>query len=474
MSAASGVTAFAMLAIFALALAMVLATYRTGGLEWDFIAEVLYAKSLLSPSFYSALIGGNLSNAVLYGNSFYFEALRPPLIGLMMAPFLLLGTGAGVPLYMAFLLIFLLASLLCLSKAIRVGPLLLELLFFTPFTALFFLLLNGAEIATLCFLALFIALVLQKRWESGILLGLAGLAKYDSLIFVLLLLVLPRGARRKAFAAFVLTTLPWLAFNAVAFHSPIASYVLSIGSFSHDAQGFFSLSVIAGSLELMLPDLLPAFLALFLAFVASRVWAARRPGRAARGADGYRYRVVMAVFLVGLLGWLVVAVSGSMNDLPRESYLIYLGIALALGVGITDLSSSARKPPFGGRLLAVCTCALFLATAWMLVYSYLSLPNYVFGPYGSSNSIYGDVTAALASQGLGNCSVVSNNWVYLIYDGVKAHFPYYYNSSVERYPIVFFTGAGSIDSPVNLDNVTRKVNFTGFYIAFPRNYTCAR
>ena len=167
------------------------------------------------------------------------------------------------------------------------------------------------------------------------------------------------------------------------------------------------------------------------------------------------------------------AVSGSINDLPREAYLVYLGIALALIIAITDLSDIKVGLPFGKDLHAYLAVLLFLITVGMLVYAYNSLyTDHGFGAYGSTNPIYKTVANSLASQGLGGCDVVSNDWVYLIYAGIKAHSPYYYNSSIEHYPIVFFTDMGSNNSPINFNNVTRTVNFTNFYIAFPKNYTC--
>ncbi len=92
--------------------------------------------------------------------------------------------------------------------------------------------------------------------------------------------------------------------------------------------------------------------------------------------------------------------------------------------------------------------------------------------YGSTNPIYNTVKNALASQGLSNCNIVSNDWVYLIYAGLKAHFPYYYNYTIQHYPIVFFKYLGSNSSPVNFGNVTKRINYTEFFIAMPKNYTC--
>jgi len=455
--------------VFAFALTAVLTIYKIGGIYWDFIAEILYAKSLLTSKFYFAFFSGNLNSVISYGNSFYFEVLRPPLIGIIMVPFMAIGTSTGVPIYLTFVLLFLLASCFYLSKRVQLSPLLMALLFFTPYVLFYFVMLNGAEIITMCFLLVFIGLVIERRWEAGIVLALAGLAKYDSLIFLLLLAVLPPKVRNKALAAFGITTLPWLIFNTVAFHNPIWSYILSIHSFSAGAQGLFSLSVISASLKLMLPYLIPAFLVFAAAIAISFVCNKKR---SIDMKMDYRHKVVFASFGVGLFGWLLTAISGSINGLPREAFLIYIGIALILGVLITDLSNVKLRLPFNKDLYAYLVGALFVLTVGMLIYAQTTLQtNYVFASYGSTNPIYKNVTNTLAVDGLGNCNVISNYWPYLFYFGVKAHSPYYYNSTVERYPIVILYDNSS-GFPINFMNVTKNLTYNNFTIYFPKNWTC--
>ncbi len=461
--------------ILAFALTDAISVYHIGGVNWDFIAEILYAKAILAPNFYLALFKGNLNAVINYGNKFYFETIRPPLIGVLMIPFILLGGDTFVPLYLTFTLMMLLLSVFYLSKILETDPLLLTLLFFTPYVIFYFLMLNGAEIVSMCFVLVSIGLILKRRWDSGIMLAIAGLAKYDSLIFLLLLPLLPEKVRTKAFASFVLTTMPWLIFNTIVFHNPIYSYLSSIHAFNADAQGVFNVGLIFESLRLALPDLIPAFI-IFALLVLFRYLNNRKNLRKTATqifALDYRYRVVFATLIIGLFGWLLTAISGSINDLPREAYLIYFGIALLLGILITDLSNVKIKLPFNKPIYVYASAVLFIVSLGMLLSAHNSLyTNYVFGPYGSANPSLRNVSNALQTKGLINCSVVSNNWVYLDYVGVRAHFPYYYNATVQGYPIVYFTNMGSNSTPINFDNVTTRLNYTNFYIAFPKNWKC--
>ncbi len=464
------------LIIFAFALTDIITIYNVGGIQWDFAAEVLWAKSLLSPAFYHALFSGNLANAIDYGGSFYFESIRPPLIGILMLPFLALGGSNFVPLYLTFGLLLLLFAVLYISRALETDPLLLTLLFFTPYVIFYFFMLTGTEIIAMSFLLLFMGLVLKKRWESGVMIAIAGFAKYNSLIFLPLLLLLPGGARKKAFVSFALTLLPWLLINTIIWHNPVYSYTLSTQSFVKDKAGIFNTAVITESLKLILPDLVPALLiaiALLLFYVWQRHYGRRHVTKhALTRFPSYKYTVVLAILLIGWIGWLLGSAAGSLNDSPREGYVIYIGIALLSGLLITDLSKRIRMP---GRisLKTYATALLFIVTLAMLISAFNSVyNNFPFSSYGSTDPIYQTLRSTLAADGLSNCSVISNNWVYLIYAGIEAHYPYSYNYTEQHYPIVYFTDLGANNSAVNFNNVTTRLNYTDFYIAFPRNWTC--
>lgn len=459
--------------LYAFAFFDALRMYDLGGANWDFVAHWLWAKSLTNYSFYSALFSGHLATAILYGNTFYFETLRAPLTGVIMVPFTLLGAGLAMPLYFAFILALLLCSAIYTSKTISANPLVLSLLLFTPYVALFLMLLNGTEIVSVILLIILIAMLISKDWKAGIVLALAGLAKYPNLIFIPLLLFLPKGKRLKAFVFFLIVTGPWIAFNAIVYHNPVLSYIISMSSFSNSAaQGYFPVNIISQSLLLILPELVPALLVLIVGLL---LMYRRKKGLKAQinvlgrkiiSWNNLRYKIIISFLALGFFGFLVTSFRGSINDLPRLGYLIYTGIALFIAVSLSDLAN--RFPSQKKEHLYLLT-SLFVISIIMLV-TWFPYNGYVF--YGSSSPALGAAVNAMASQGISHCNIISNSWVYLIYLGYKAHFPYYYNYTSQHYPIVFFTNTGSNQSPINFANVSLRINYSNFFIAFPKNYSC--
>ena len=146
--------------------------------------------------------------------------------------------------------------------------------------------------------------------------------------------------------------------------------------------------------------------------------------------------------------------------------MIYLGIGLLLSFYLSRLKKSSGLP----QAFYQRTIHLIFILLLFILFTDAPYINYQF--YGSSSPVLGSAGAALKAENISRCNLISNNWVYLIYDGYKAHLPYYYNSSLQRYPIIFFTGLGSNQSSINFANVTKRINYAGFFIAFPKNYSC--
>ena len=464
-------------AIFALALFDTLTMYNMSGAEWDFAAHWLSAKALITSSFYSALFSGHLASSILYANAFYFEPLRAPLTALLMVPFAALG-NAAVPAYYAFALILLVFSAFYAAKRFKVDFPLLEMLVVTPYAALILLMLNGTEIISMSLLLIFVSLLLEEKWSSGAILAIAALAKYPNLIFLPMLFLLPKKMRPKAFLAFALATLPWLLFNEIVFHNPIFSYLLSAGTYNSSSNGaYLHGNAIYQSLLFILPDIVPAFLIAmvlvmftYLAHRRGRKWSWHIK-RLITGKGDRRSKTIVAFLSLGILGWGITSVNGSINNLPRLGYLIYTGMALLLAVAISELAknrSTAQSMRLSDpNLYYSCIVILAIASVVTLATWY---PYTGWKYYGSFNSTLASMEGALPSAGIGNCSFVSNEWVMLVFNGYKAHFPYYYNYSVQHYPIVIRTASDS--SAVNFANVTKQVYYNGFFIAFPKNYTC--
>ncbi len=446
-----------------------LSMYAAGGAEWDFLAHWLGSKSFITPAFYTSLFEGKLSSSILYGNAFYFESLRAPLESIIMIPFVVFGNWT-IPSFFIFSILFLLASTLYFAKVLEIDPILPSLFVLTPYVALFLTLLNGTEILSMSILLFALALLIKKDWKSGILFAIAGLAKYTNLIFMPLILFLPKAQRKKALLSFVLTTLPWIIFNTIVFHNPLFSYLISTSAFSTSGTAaYFQVSQISASLWMVLSDMLPLF-ALFVIFLV----AAYKISNSSKPLEGLREvfalegtnRILLSFLFLGALAWVLISAKGSISNLPRLGYMIYLGIGLLLSSYLVKLKKSSGLPLVFYQRTILLTFILLV----FILFTDAPYINYQF--YGSSSPVLGSVGAALKAENISRCNLISNNWVYLIYDGYKAHLPYYYNSSLQCYPIIFFTDLGSNQSSINFANVTNRVNYTGFFIAFPKNYSC--
>ncbi len=445
--------------------------YNIGGAQWDFLSHWLYARALLMPDFYTSLYTGHFAAAVQYGNLFYFEIVRAPLTGLMMVPFAAFGSMA-IPAYVAFALALLLVAVLCLSRQLRMQPVLLSLLFLTPYVALFLTLLNGTEVISIALLLFTVVLLLRKDWKAGALLALAALAKYPNLIFMPLILLVPKGQRLRALAAFAAVTAPWLAFNAIWFGNPLFSYAVSLGAYSSSGPSASHFAAVAPSLWITLTDLVPAALALLASLLLlwgsgrKRFAAWLRESAASVAGGDMRYGVALSLLALGAFAWAAVSSSGTIDNLPRLGYLLYTGLAILIALAISDSAMRLRQ---WRRAYAYVIVVLFAASVAVLV-TWFPYTGYAFS--GSSGAVISQAENAMAVRGIDGCNVISNSWVYLIYDGYKAHFPYYYNSTVERYPIVFFTDTGTNQSQIDFANVTARYNYSGFFLAFPANHTC--
>lgn len=456
---------------YIIAFAIAFKTYMKGGGDWDFIAHWLWARSITNSNFYSALFNGHLANTILYANSFYFETLRAPLTGLIMAPFSIIGSSIGILLYFGLIIALLVYSLKYAAKHLNVNLLVLIALFLTPYTILFLLLLNGTEIVSMFLLVILIVMIIKKEDKSGIILALAGLAKYTNLIFIPLLLLLPKKERKKGFILFILFSAPWLLFNLVVYGNPFFSYTISAGAFSNGgAGGYFPYAVIAQSLGIILIDIIPAIIALcivLLIFYAKsnkkkitlKIIFAKLNKRA--------YKVIICAIALGLFGWFGTSARGSINDLPRLGYLLYTTIGLFLAISFVDLirSNTLKFSNFHKYAIVIFIGVYLLIDIFVFPYA-----NYVF--YGSNNIILIQAQQAILARNMTNCNMISNNWVYLVYDGYKAHFPYYYNYTVEHYPIIYFTSLGSNQSVINFKNVSVTYNYSDFFIELPKHYIC--
>ncbi|MDE1824890.1 MAG: hypothetical protein KGH61_00155 [Candidatus Micrarchaeota archaeon] len=464
----------ASLAIFAFGVFALLQNYFAGGIYWDFIAYTLFAKSLVSPAFYVALHSGSLMQSINYQNSFYYEYFRAPLMPLLLVPLLLVLGSHFALAYILIEMLLLLCSAFYLSRGLKIDFGILLILFLTPYSLAFLTLLNGSEILTTALLMFTFAMLARGKWQAGILMALAGLAKYPSLIFLPLLFSLEGGQRNKAIVAFIITTAPWLLFNLYAFSNPFYGYTSSFAVFGTGNAVLFPANVVSQSLIIVLMGLLPAFLvmAALIVYLYLKGNTSNKLWRQKMAQAGNWRKIVAPLLVLGAAGFLIVSLHSNLDNLPRHGYLLYLGVAIAIAFGISRLLELVGRRS-KKLVTTIAYSVVSLASLFMLLYLYSSVhSNYIFNGYGSTNQTVSNSVAALEQMGLANCSIVSNAWVYLRFQGVDAHWPYYYNATVQRYPILIFGNIGVPASALNTKNITKSYNYSHFSVELPKNYTC--
>ncbi|MGC8538070.1 MAG: hypothetical protein ACP5MZ_03780 [Candidatus Micrarchaeia archaeon] len=463
-----------LLAMLIFSSALVLHLYYQQGVYWDFITHYLYSKALISSYFYKSLANGTLPLAIQYENHFYLEPFRAPLMSIFIVPFYLAFAQNAIPYYLVFEVILLLLSAIYLAKGMNVNPLIVVPMIMVPYTMIYLTVLNGTEMLSLILAIFAIGLAVRGKWQSGILIALAAMAKYSSLVFVLPILFMPKGTRWNTLAAGFFTTMPWLAANYFIFGNPMFSYIEAIQQVfvapppsptSIHAALMISMSEVFYSL---VPFMLIAVL------LAVSVYAKHR--RLPKSID-YRYKITAAFCAVSLLAWFAFAVHGSIDTLPRWGYITYAGIVPLLALLIYDLihkASKLYKSRIAKSTIVYGSYAYILLVFFALTFlAYTQMGSQPFAPLMGSNS---EVLLSAVHQvhllGLTNCSFISNAWPYLRFYGIDAHNPYYYNSTMYRYPIIaFYSFVGTGNSVAEL-NISKAYNYSGFEIMMPKNRAC--
>ena len=182
--------------------------------------------------------------------------------------------------------------------------------------------------------------------------------------------------------------------------------------------------------------------------------------------------MALALLILGIIGFAAVSLHSTLDNLPRLGYLLYIGAAILLAFGISRVLNIAEGQG-RGNLRLIVYAAMFFVYVVILAYTYAGLStHYIFNGYGSNNLTVLNAVNTLDQKGLGSCNIVSNAWIYLRFQGVSAHSPFYYNATVQRYPILLFGNIGVPASTANTRNVSKIYNYQNYTIDLPENYTC--
>ncbi len=458
----------------------VLNLYLTKGVSWDFIAHYLNAETMLKQGFLSHITFlGNSS--IIENHGFYFEAARAPMSSTLMAIAMLSSSRLSIPIYLLILFVLLGIALWIASKNLGINPLLGASIAISPYLLMFTFLFNSTEVLSLTFILLAVAFVAEKRSEAGIFMALAGLAKYTSLIFLPLLLLL--GKPKKIFYSlvfFAVVTSPWILFNYIFFGSPLYSYDNAIiVALSSTTKSFLASGALAVLMAfLIIPIIiLAAYLIIGRLLKKSDNWKGLSLISVLRHFNEKPF-IVIAFLALGFIDLFILGLHNAVFDQERFGYFFYGAAAFAIAFALSSSRLNMHLKVLKRKLStnAVIPYLLF-AVSLFFILSLLyneSMPWFSWMGQASNNPVLKNAVASINENALSNCRIVSNDWIYLRFLGVDAFSQFYYNSTVARYPIISFDSLGTPSSYIHEINISQTIIYRNYSILLPKGYVCIR
>jgi hypothetical protein len=360
------------------------------------------------------------SNYLFHGGS-YFENQRALLesftIGLLSFVFGAYAVYAFIALFTA--IFFVAVYFFC--KAFKIEYILVLGILLNPFF-LFYAIKNGSELPMYSFLILFVSFIRLKKPIAGLFMALAFVSKYDSLFFLpLYLFIIDRNLLKSVkrilmlIGITLLALVPFFVYNALTYHDMFFSFFMSlnqnapaVSSFSvSNASAFYT-----GFLELLV--LVPLiFMVIFLNW--------KKLYRIIKN----KIRDIAILSSMAALSMLIYIFASGLyvNGLGSYRFFLLFTVSLTLLLSL-----------FTNRKMLLLTVLFFIVSV-IIAYHMLLLQPLL------SNTLTEQTSAAktllIQKYGTDNCTVQSNNWVYLDYYGISAT----YIRGVQnysQYPIINF------------------------------------
>ena len=456
-------------------------TWVAVGPQWDMIARYLNGRTLLnyleghvSPQLAFA---GELSSNLVY----YFEPYREPISTPIFAFLNLFFKNPILP-FMVLSFIAYFVVVYKLGRELKADTLLAFAVLINPYTVYFLFMPNGGEGLAVIFASLGILYLLRKSPVSGLFFGLAFLSKYPAgVLFPLVLLLEEKEKIAKALALELLTFIGWGVVDWALYGTPFSSYFQSLSNAGTLASTYFVSPV--AILEVVGYPVLLAAIAVAIIFIRKRSLNVK---------IDYRAKVLLGSSLLSFLGYIIIVPHNNAFTQARYGFLLSVSLLLCVLFLLSNLTEGKE-----GRRQRYFVCALsvmFLVGGLYIAYSARSVTNNKYYNPNNSNGIFGHVEDELQLIGFGNCSVVSNAWIPMIYAGYNSYSPFYvglptpdvnrslaeegsnYNLLVkekEEYPIVVFDIPGVNPSFIpNLNGSRIAYSDKNVTIYLPRNATC--
>ncbi len=356
---------------------------HSASISWDYSVFVLNAKYWFS-------------------SGSYFELFRPPLMPFTLSVLGIFGWAAAEYIYIVLASALFAYSSVRLAESLGINKNIFYMLMLNPYV-LRLGLINGTEILSLALLELFIAGILSKK-DSGHLLGLAALARYNAVLF-LPLLVFYKDIKKIIMNCllFALPFVPWFFYNYInsgnIFMSIADSFANNVFFRRYLNQGFNWMH-----LEMALNFLIPlvavgaAYSLYIIIFEFMKAKSFRKFSKIV-----FEKRIGEIIMFIVFFGVLY-----SYNNIPIKDprYLFNLARPSAYFsvIGINCISSKLKMKEAKFAIVSVC-----------LLLTVFSAP--LLFEERETEGQYANAINRLEYLGAGNCSVLSNGWVFLNYLG---------------------------------------------------------
>lgn len=360
-----------------------------------------------------------LNSNYLFHNEGYFENQRALLESFIIGAFSFIFGSYSVFAFITFFTFLFFLSVYFFSKSFGVEYTILLGILLNPFF-LFYAIKNGSELPMYTFIIFFVSFVKIKKPIAGVFLALAFVSKYDSLLMLPLALFLidkkyiESVKRITLFIIFTLLALtPFFAYNIILYHDPIFTF---LASFAKNAPSISSFSVPAynyfyyGFYELL--AILP-IIGIVVLFNKKILQTVKR-----------NKKEFAMLSLLAFLSFLIYFFASGLYVHGLGYYRFFLLVTVSITLVISLLTKKEML------LLTV----IFFAVSLLIAYHILLSQN--FNAHTISNEVNAAKQLLLQKYGKTNCTVQSNDWVYLDYYGISA--TYIRGLNYSQYPIISF------------------------------------
>lgn len=467
------------LVLFVLFSLVILEIYLNYGVGWDFVAHYLSARALISSNFtnfvHSAVAKNqtSINFGIIETKKLYFETYRAPLSIVIMAIIELFLSKYIILLYLFLMVILLFIGSFYLSKSLNIEFILLSSLLLMPYLFIFPFIINSEEMLSLSLMLIALGFILKGKWQAGIFLGLASLSKYTSLIFLPLLLF--SGSKKKiiySYLAFGITTLPWFLFNYVFFGNPIYSYLSSI-QVSLESSVPSTISII--SLLILFANFIPAIFAIILfqykKLIGNKIKKPINKIKKIYATDPKLFPITV-FFILSIIEFIILGTHEDIFDQTRYAYFLYASIAIILSIYITKIRSFANEKDKYKTILYIIYIFSFVLMILSVLILYVNHGQILGINKMSILYQFRQSNITITSFNVGNCSVISNDWVYLRYYGISAFSPYSHTLNSSNYLKITFNNIGTSPNAIQTQNDKILYHNSNFTIFSNRSSNC--